>query len=479
MLTKRHTALFGGALFLFAAVAVCLLLMHGVPGHDVVASLSDSHSVYTASAGLAALRATRVELVDGMRAIITSAEGEDRDLTAEEQKEFDDLQSQKDGLDRRIARLENLDTTTAQLNERVPAHSRRSSERAGGPEASREFESMGQFLHAVRFNPNDQRLSFVEGVGAQSDANGMQAEMRMDNDTSGGFMVPTQLRSTIMSVQPQDALVRPRATVIPAGSPPDAAITMPALDQSGANPGNMFGGMTFSWIEEGGDKPETDADLKGVTLSPHEIAGFITVTDKLLRNWAASAAFIENLMRGGVSAAEDYAFLRGTGNGQPLGAINAPATKYINRASANNVTYVDLLKMVAALLMRGGTPVWSMPQSAIVYLGQLTDPEGHYIWKPGAVDGFAGTLLGYPVRWNNRSPAFGTKGDILLADWTYYLIKDGSGPFVAASEHVKFTQNKTVIKIFWNVDGAPWLNSPIKEENGYEVSPFVGLDVPA
>ena len=50
---------------------------------------------------------------------------------------------------------------------------------------------------------------------------------------------------------------------------------------------------------------------------------------------------------------------------------------------------------------------------------------------------------------------------------------------MAASEHVKFLQNKTVIKIFWNVDGAPWLKAPFKEENGYEVSPFVALDVPA
>jgi HK97 family phage major capsid protein len=83
------------------------------------------------------------------------------------------------------------------------------------------------------------------------------------------------------------------------------------------------------------------------------------------------------------------------------------------------------------------------------------------------------------VRWNNRSVGLGSKGDIVLADWFYYVIKDGSGPFVAASEHVLFRQNKTVVKIFWNVDGAPWLTAPIKEENGYEVSPFVGLDVPA
>ena len=426
------------------------------------------------------LREKRAKLVADMRGMITAAENDNRDLTAEETAAFDALQAEKDGLDVRIGRLEGVEASEAALNVVIPAASRRGGiERAGGLEASREFESMGEFLSAVRFNANDQRLHFVEGVGHSTDDTGMQAEMRMDNDTSGGFMVPTQLRNTLLSVRPQDALVRPRAQVIEAGNPPDAAITMPAIEQGGANPGNMFGGMTFSWIEEGGDKPETDADLSAITLTPHEIAGFVTVTDKLLRNWRASASFLEGQMRAGVSGAEDYAFLRGNGVTQPLGAINSPAMKYVNRVNANSVTYLDLLKMVSVLLMRGGSPVWSMPQAALVPLSLITDPEGHYIWKPGAVDGFAGTLLGYPVRWNNRAPALGTRGDIMLADWSYYLIKDGSGPFVAASEHVKFTQNKTVIKIFWNVDGAPWMKSPIKEENGYEVSPFIGLDVPA
>ncbi|UIK04900.1 phage major capsid protein [Neorhizobium galegae] len=426
------------------------------------------------------LREKRAKLVADMRGMITAAETADRDFSAEEQAAYDALQAEKDGLDTRIGRLEGQEAAETALNVVIPAASRRGGiERAGGPEAAKEFESMGEFLHAVRFRPSDQRLNFVEGVGHQPDDNGMQAEMRMDNDTSGGFMVPTQLRNTLLSVRPQDALVRPRATVLEAGDPPDAGVTMPAIEQGGANPGNMFGGMTFSWIEEGGEKLETDADLSAITLTPHEIAGFVTVTDKLLRNWRASASFLEGQMRSGVSAAEDYAFLRGNGVTQPLGAINAPAMKYINRTTALQVTYVDLLKMVAVLLMRGGVPVWSMPQSAIIPLAQLTDPEGHYIWKPDARDGFAGTLLGYPVRWNNRAPALGVKGDIILADWSYYLIKDGSGPFVAASEHVKFTQNKTVIKIFWNVDGAPWMKAPIKEENGYEVSPFVGLDIPA
>lgn len=485
MLTKR-TAMFGGFI-LMAAVAMIAFM---VPDAAHAASLLDHAGaandfardlhVHLAEIGLVALRAKKGSVVDKMKAILTKAEEEDRDLTSEEQTEYDALKAEKDGLDRRIDRAQALADDEAALNAVLPAVSRNGNiQRAGGDPAVREFESVGEFMHAVRFRQSDQRLEFVEGVGASEESDERRAEMRMDNDTSGGFMVPTQFRSTIMSVSPQDALVRPRANVIPAGSPPDAGITMPALDQSGTNPANMFGGMSFSWIEEGGDKPETDAGLRGVTLTPHEIAGHVVVTDKLLRNWQASGTFLEGLMRGGVAAAEDYAFLRGSGNGQPLGALNASATKFVNRAVSNQVSYTDLVNMVAVLLMRGGSPVWSIPQGALPQIAKLKDENGNYIWIANARDGFAGTLLGYPVRWNNRAPALGSKGDVLLADWSYYLIKDGSGPFVAASEHVKFLQNKTVIKIFWNVDGAPWLHAPIKEENGYEVSPFIGLDVPS
>ncbi len=479
MLTKRHNALFGGAILSLAVIAVCFLLIIAFAGHHPAIALADPYLQYIATPALAALRATRVDLADQMRAIVDSAESEDRDLTAEEQAQFDGLRAQRETLDNRIGRLEDLAADDNNLDATVPAAARHQSvQRPGGDPARREFENIGQFMHAVRFRPNDQRLTFVESIGTSEDGE-TSAEMRMDSDPQGGFMVPQQFRETIMSVSPQESLVRPRANVIPAGTPPDAGITMPVLDQSGSAPGNVFGGMTFNWIEESGDKPETSAELGTVSLVPKEIAGHVTVTDKLLRNWQAASSFLENLMRGGIAAAEDYAFLRGDGVAKPLGILNAPATKFINRVTANQIVYADLVKMVSVLLMRGGSPVWSAPQSILPQIATLKDESGRLIWVANARDGFAGTLLGYPLRFNNRAPGLGNKGDLLLADFSNYLIKDGSGPFVAASEHVKFLQNKTVIKIFWNVDGAPWMHAPFKEENGYEVSPFIGLDVPA
>jgi HK97 family phage major capsid protein len=262
---------------------------------------------------------------------------------------------------------------------------------------------------------------------------------------------------------------------------------MPALDQTGTTPGNVYGGVTVDWIGEGAEKPESSAALREIMLTPHEVAGHVVITDKLLRNWAAAGPLLERLLRGAVRSAEDDVFYKGDGVAKPLGVINSGAAYGVNRAVSNEISRTDINGMTARILMRGGTPMWIGSQSVIPQLQNMRNEigsppagDGALVWNPDARDNAGNQLLGgYPIRWHNRAPTLGTKGDLSLVDLSYYLIKDGSGPFVAASEHVHFTKNKTVIKIFYNVDGQPWLTEPFKEENGYQVSPFVVLDVPA
>jgi HK97 family phage major capsid protein len=338
--------------------------------------------------------------------------------------------------------------------------------RAGGL-----FANVGEFLHAVRFRPQDPRLTFSTDIGGS-----LRSELRMDDGPSGGFAIPHQFRNTLLQLSPQQALVRPRAQVIPAGSPPDAPITMPALDQSGPAPGNAFGGVQVQWIGEGATKPETDMKLREITLTPHEVAGTITVTDKLLRNWQSASSVLETQLKGAIGQTEDLAFLSGNGVGKPLGFLNSTACYRVPRAVAGQVSYDDVVEMVSRC---HGNGVFVYSRSLLSALLKLKDGQGRPIWIESAREGAPSTLLGRPAVMSDRNPTLGHNGDIWIADLSHYLIKDGSGPFVAASEHVKFQQNKTVIKVFWNVDGAPWLRAPFLTEGGYLVSPFVSLDIPS
>lgn len=431
------------------------------------------------------LREKRAKAIADMRALIDAghnAEGGARDLNAEESAQYDTLKATVDSLSAQIARIEGQDSLEATLN--APRQSQTqvaggqptgagAGYQAGGAPgdpANREFSSLGEFMHAVRFNPNDSRLEFTE--------NPIAGESRMDDGPSGGFAIPTQFREGLLSIKPAAPLVRARANVIPAGSPPDASVTMAALDQRGTDPDSLYGGVEVQWIGEGDEKPDAGTPkLREITLTPHEVAGTMTVTDKLLRNWAASDGILRNQLRAAQTAAEDRAFLIGNGIKKPLGGLVSAARYLVARAQAGKIVYADVLAMTSRLLMREGeiSPIWIASQATIPQLATLKDEDGRYIWKPDARDGFAGTLMGYPLRISNRVSNLGGIGDLSLCDWSYYLIKDGSGPFIAASEHVLFKQNKTVIKIFWNVDGAPWLTAPITEENGWEVSPFVVL----
>lgn len=433
------------------------------------------------------LRARLKELRTEAKALVDGARAETRELTAEEATAFDAAMDAAEAVEANIARLERIDAATARdLEIRPAAGAGQGVIRSGGDPANTQFETLGQFVAAVAFNPSDQRLTGLYNPDVGSGGDGASAEQRFDTGSTGGFMIPTEFREQIMQVAPQDALVRPRAMVIPAGDNPDAAVEMPYLQQGQlAGDGNtinsgVYGGVLVGWTEEGELPDTSEAKLGMVRLQPWELTGLCEATQKLLRNWKASDPFLRTLLRGAMVAAEDVAFQTGNGVKKPLGVLKSPALKKVNRATANTVTYADVVNMLSVWLMRGNTSgVWSAPQSLLPKLATMKDEEGHLIWQPNARDGIAGTLLGIPLRWNNRAPAVGTLGDLQLNDWSAYIIKDGAGPFISASEHAKFAESKVLIKLVYNVDGASWQKEPFKEENGHEVSPFVALDVPA
>jgi len=415
----------------------------------------------------------KFELIKEQRAMLDKIDAEKRQFTDEENVEYKSLGDQIDTLEksiidgetdlnrrRKLAEKE-LEAKNARTVIKVP----KPNERDVDPE--KEFRNIGEFFFALKTNPKDPRL---EEMRAQS----------MGTGSEGGFALPEQFRPEILQVQPQDAIIRPRATVIPAGSPPDAKLTMPALDQtSGAN---IYGGVTITHTGEAITMTETAAKLKEVTLEPKEMTAYIVVTDKLLDNWDACSAFVTTQLRKAMAGAEDYDFMRGDGVNKSLGFINANCTISHGRSAANTIAYADVYGMFARQKM-GGSLVWLASQTTIPQLVTIVDAGSHAIWIGGGnlQQGVSGpmppTLFGFPVHFCERLPALGTSGDINLVDLSYYIIKDGSGPFVALSEHIYFLSNRTVFKIRWNVDAKPWLTEAIGLEGSTSdtVSPFVNL----
>jgi len=404
---------------------------------------------------LKALYDKRAGFVQQRQALLDKVIGENRGLNDEERAEQERLAGEIRKMDELIAiAKENFDLPPGEPQDGEPEPTEQS------------FRSFGEFLTVMRFAPQDERLRPL--------ADGREhRDMSMGVGTAGGVLVPEQMGPMLEPIQPQDAVFRPRARVIPAGDPPDAAITMPALDQGGAR--GVFSGVQVTWIAEAVTKPQTEPETREVKLEPQEVAAHVVVSDKLLRNSAAAGPLVSALLRGAILASEDQAFLNGTGIGQPLGIIGHPACINVARAVAAQIAWADLVGMFAVSKL-GGRNVWIGSQTILPQLMTLVAPVGQFAWQPSMREGTPQTLLGFPLVLNERSPPLGTQGDLMLVDLDYYLIKDGSPLTIAMSEHPRFTRNQTIIKAWWNVDGQPWLTTPLLLEDGVTtVSPFVVL----
>lgn len=336
-------------------------------------------------------------------------------------------------------------------------------ERRGG------FADFGEFLRTIE----NHRVAHILDPRLQAI---QQRSLSMGEGAAGGFLVPPEFAAMLRQIQPQEAIVRPRATVIPASADtPDASVTMPAMKQGAEG---VFAGVEVHWAGEATPAQETAPGFREVLLSPKQATAYAKLTDKLLRN-SNAGPLIAEWLRKAMLASEDVAFHRGNGVTRPRGIIGHASAVNVERDTNNTVKYEDVIAMFWRLVAQGGgQPCWCCNPSVLPQLMGMTTPLGQLVWQPSAREGSPGLLLGIPLMPTQRLPVLGAAGDLCLCDWSYYVIKDGWGPSVQTDGGLaNFTTSETLVKVVWNVDGQPWLSAPLLGEDGVNTySGFVLLN---
>lgn len=343
---------------------------------------------------------------------------------------------------------------------------------------NQDWKTVGSFFKSVyeanRNGANSKLKRFQDNDEKAAEAKDMTGA----TGAGGGFLIPVEYSDQLMGVVGENSIVRPLATIIPMRR---RQVAIPVLDQTGttAGQGHWFGGLRVYWAEEGSQKTSSDATFRQNVLTAWKMIMFTRASDELLDDSAVSlAAFLAGNMGfvGAINWYEDFAFIQGSGVGQPLGVINSGAFLTHTRAGGSAITYPDLTGMMKKFLPNAkGT--WTISQSAMAQLLELAGPSGNasYLWG-SAVQGAPGTLLGYPVRWSEKNPVLGAVGDIILADWSYYLIGDRQATTVESTKFERWEYDETSWRAVHRVDGRPWLSTYITLQDGSTtVSPFVGL----
>lgn len=344
-----------------------------------------------------------------------------------------------------------------------------------------EFKDWPEMVNAVkRYRKSkgrtiDRRLKTFEDADDSIETEGKVMTGR--TGAAGGFLIQTEQLTNLMAVAAPLSIIRPRATIIRTST---RTTQVPVLDQTGAVAGQpaWFGGVIAYWTEEAGAATEANQKFRHVNMTVRELVGYCLVGNSLLDDSGPALADILGGplgFPGAIAWQEDYAFLRGSGVGQPRGIVNSNAFHAVTRTTPSEIKYDDLVNIEAAFM--GTQGIWVATQAAKAKLMLMNGPSGNtaYLWG-SARDGVPNTLLGDPIFFTDKLPGVGAKGDIMKIDARYYIIIDRQAVTVEDSGDEKFSQNQTAFRVVTRVEGAPWLSAPITLSDGStKVSPFVGI----
>lgn len=299
--------------------------------------------------------------------------------------------------------------------------------------------------------------------------------------SSGAFVVPETLRSDMVLASLEQAIMRPRATVIPTST---LRSGIPMVDDTTHASAAVLGGLTWNWTEEGATITPTTPAYGRLIHESKKLAAYLTgVSNELLDDAAAFEAFAATAIPAGLAWSEDQAFIAGSGTGQPQGVLNAPcAISYTRTTDLQD----DIAGMVARMLPQSMKSfIWLCSPDKLKSLLKLflttgTAPSGAFLtpseWLQGSPDD-GWTLLGRPMFFTEHVPASGTRGDLILADPRFYVIRDRKQmTFEADETGAGFAADETNFRMVSRLDGRMWLQSPVTPQNGSAtVSPVVIL----
>jgi len=392
---------------------------------------------------------------------------------------------------RQIEQLEALGTgRAAAAAEPGTGHRFEVGHRAGASAATNGFQSLGEFFGAVRAagvshqggGTVDPRLILnapstvsTEGVGAD-----------------GGFAVPPDFRRDIwqLAAESEDSLfnLTDRDTTVSATKerPGDE---LPPWSSSGPQ---------ITYKAEAGQLAQSKIALKSKTIRLNKATCLVPITSELMEDAPGIDGYLRKKVGQLMAFDLNYKILQGTGAGEPLGILNAPALVSVEKETgqtADTLSYRNLIAMVSRLYAPCyKRSVWIANPSILPQLFELIYPVTEY--GTPATNGFVvagrpvyqadkttqttpfGVLLNRPIIFTEAAETLGSKGDIFLADLSqYWTCRRTPAPKIDISMHLWFDYDVLAFRMTYRWAGLPWWSAPIDARDGSTTySPFIALD---
>ena len=370
----------------------------------------------------------RAKAWESAKALLDQATSEKRDLTAEEQVQFDRINSE---LDERAAAIDNV----RKIEERE----------AKAAELARGFE----IATGASASDNDLLRAIARGEVRSHEFRTL---------TPNANLVPVTFFDMVWQKAREVGPMLRVSNVLTTASGED--IRFPQLTAY----------STSSQVAAGGTIAASDPTFSSVVLGAYKQAFLVAVAEELLSD---SGVNLEaELARAGgnsIGYATNTALTTGSGSDAPNGAVTASTLGVTGTAAAGLPTGDDIISLYYSLdgaVRAASNFAFMASPTTISSIRKLKDTTGQYLFQPSLALGTPDTLIGRPLI-ENPAMASGTSAKSILAgDWDAYRVRVAGGLNVAQSADYQFNLGLINYRFQIRVDGDLMDTSAIKHYVG-------------
>ena len=417
------------------------------------------------------------EILDGV---------DDGKLTADQKTEFDELQVEYDALDETRRPGRRTEPNSFDMNSPMYSGGDSKSSQSVHTTAAR-ASTTGRTYQEMFGSPKLGSSAFssfndyVSAVQSGRHHDGLQPAMLASNEGSGsqgGFLVPEEFSAELLDSALESEIVRPRADVRPMTTD---VKKIAGLHHSDASGGSLYGAFTAKWKAEAETGDVETAAVRKIELNARKLFIYTKSSNELLRDGENFERQLSGAMIGSASWHMDDAFLNGTGGNQPSGVLSDPAIIEISKETgqaSTTILYANLTKMFARIHPASvSNAVWVCSSTCIPQLLELTVSIGTGGALIPAMSESNGVfrILTLPVIFTEKMQTLGTSGDILLADFSQYVIGMRREVTMDSSMHAGFATDETAFRTIVRCDGQGKWSAAYTPANGDTTSWCVKL----
>lgn len=241
----------------------------------------------------------------------------------------------------------------------------------------------------------------------------LKATQIESQDVLGGFLVPEDLRDRIVQRLMGRVVMRKMGSAIPTSRD---RVTMPVAT---GGDDRYVGSVRAFWVDESptGSQSETNATFGQVSIPVHTLMANTPISKNILEDSQGALAIVgivERQMADAFAITEDFAFLVGTGVGQPMGILLNATTGGPNTFAYGSVTTLnsgaataltaDAFRNMPYQLpaqYRDAGCAWILSRGTLRVIKTLKAGDGTYLWSgrsdtPQLAQGQPQSLEGYP-----------------------------------------------------------------------------------